>query len=69
MIPYVKSHEQPKVHNMIERVTRSVVHCEFWHYESLRQLVVDYMRAEWHGEHVIQLLADRVGWSLHRRCF
>ena len=54
---------------MIERVTRSVVHCEFWHYESLRQLVVDYMRAEWHGEHVIQLLADRVGWSLHRRCF
>ena len=67
MIPYVKGYELLKVHNMIKQVTHFFVHREFWHHESLGRLIVDYMGVERRREHVIQSLADRIGWSPRRR--
>ena len=52
------------MHDVIERVARSVLDCEFWHYKPFRWLVVNKMRVERYGKHVIQSSADRVEWEL-----
>ena len=33
IIPYIKGHELPEMHDVIERIVCSIVCCEFWHYE------------------------------------
>ena len=59
VIPYVEGHELPVMHDVIKQITCFVVCREFRHYELSRGLVVDDVRSEMRGEHVIQLSANR----------
>ena len=67
IIPYIEGHKLPEVHDVIERIACSVVHRELWHYELPRRLIVNNMRVEQSGEHVIQSSADRAKWSSDRQ--
>nr|CAN66474.1 hypothetical protein VITISV_029960 [Vitis vinifera] len=62
-------HEIPEVHDVVKRVAHSVVHRELGHYKPSGWFVVNDMRAEQCGEHVIQSLVDRVGQGSRHWCF
>ena len=64
VIPYIKGHELPVVHDMIERITCSVICHELQYHEPPWGLVVDDVRAKRRGEHVIQPLVDRAEHTL-----
>ena len=46
------------MHDVIEEIVSSIVCGKFWYEESLWGFVMDDMRAEGRGEHVIQPFAD-----------
>nr|CAN68727.1 hypothetical protein VITISV_033603 [Vitis vinifera] len=60
IIPYVEGHELFKVHDVVKRVARSVIHYELGHYEPSGQLIANDMGVERCGEHVIQPSTNRV---------
>ena len=54
------------MHDVIERIACFIVCREFWHYEPPKQLIVNNMRVEQHGEHVIHLPTNGARWNLIR---
>lgn len=54
VIIYGQRHCLLEVHQVVEGVTRSIVHGKLWYEKSSRQLIVYYMRSKRCGEHVIQ---------------
>ena len=49
------------MHDMVEWITGSVVCGELWYHKPSWGLIVDDVRAERHGEHVIRSPTDKVG--------
>ena len=65
VIAYIESHELSILHDMVEGVTGPIVCGEFGHEESPWGLVMNDMRAERRGEHVVQPYADGAsGWLI-----
>ena len=63
VVANVERHELSIMHDMVERVARPIVCGEFWYEESPWGLVMNDMRAERHGKHVVQPFADGAnGW-------
>ena len=63
MVSYIESHELTIMHDMVEGVVGPIVREEFRHEESPWGLVMNNMRAERRGEHVVQPFADGAnGW-------
>ena len=59
VIPYVKGHELPVVHDMVKWITGSIVCREFRDHEPSWGLVTDDVMVEKHGEHVILSPTDK----------
>ncbi|KAL6347607.1 hypothetical protein AAG906_026135 [Vitis piasezkii] len=65
VVAYIESHELSIMHDMVEGVAGPIVCGEFWHEESPWGLVMNDMRAERRGEHVVQPFADGAnGWLI-----
>ena len=64
VIPYVEGHELFVVHDMIKWIIGPVVCRELWHDEPSWGLIIDNVKVERRGEHVVQPPADRVGGAL-----
>ncbi|RVW15436.1 hypothetical protein CK203_094702 [Vitis vinifera] len=65
LVAYIESHELSIMHDMIEGVAGPIVCGEFGHEESPWGLVMNDMRAERRGEHVVQPFADGAnGWLI-----
>ena len=60
----IERHELSIMHDVIEGIVGSIVCGKFWYEESPWGLVMDDMRAEGRGEHVVQPFADGTSWWL-----
>ena len=64
IIPYVRGHELPIMHDVVKWIVGSIVGREFWNHEPSWRVVVDDVRVERCGEHVIRSPTDRAGGTL-----
>ena len=63
VVANIERHELSIVHDMIEGIVGPIVCGKFWYEESPWGLVMDDMRVERRGEHVVQPFADGAnGW-------
>ena len=63
VVANVERHELSIMHNMIEGIAGPIVCGKFWYEESPWGLVMNDMRVEGRGEHVVQPFADGAnGW-------
>lgn len=53
IITNVQRHQLSKVHQMVEQITRPIIHGDFWHHKPPRRLKVDNMKVKRRGEHII----------------
>ena len=58
VIPYFEGHELAIVHDVVEWITGSIICRKLWYNELSWGFVVNDVRTERRGEHVIQSLAD-----------
>ena len=59
-IPHFKGYELLVMHDMVKWIAGFVIRGKLWDHEPSWGLVVDVVRDERRGEHVIQSLIDRV---------